>query len=344
MPKLFAVILLLLATTQVVGQSSVLTELPSVRTNSSVIDLQIDDGPIMKGAWHLNPEIDLDCFVFGSDLPYGTKKITFKTDVDDISFDVVAGNEYDFVFMLDGDTPYPTRIWARPDPAVWNLNVLIPVCVLFVALGVFVIAKWNSLPQKWLLGCGLLGPLLFWVATFVSAPIRGDYHHFNNVISQLGEVGSKAEVFTSVAFIAVGALSLLFSIGLYKSSQQFGVSVIPSILTLAIPVTIIWAAFFPLGNDLHGVIGPLPLALNLGAVLAFFLWKKNGSLSSIRRWSLVSFLFMMLLFLLFTPLAQHYEGLIQRFWYLGWSIWFGAMSLDFMKQIVVSNSSGYSTN
>lgn len=320
------------------GRSDVAqAQLPSVQTTSNVVDLRIDEGPVMQGAWHLDPAVAPDVFEIGSALPYGSKKITFKTDVDEISFDVEAGNEYDFVFLLDCDTPCHTRIWARPDPAMWDPAVLVPVCVVFFALTGFLFARWKTLPHRLLLRCGVVAPVLFWLVTFVSAPIRGDYNHFENVISQLGEVGSPAEVFTSVALIVVGVLCVLFAIGFYKSSKELGVSTLPSILSLSMPVTLWWAAIFPLRNDLHGILGPLPLFVNVGALLAFVLWRRRTQLSSVRRWSLISFLVMMLLLLLFAgPLSQQYEGLVQRFWYFGWSLWFVSLSVGLSRLTLVS--------
>lgn len=305
-------------------------DLPVVRANSSSVALSVDDGPFMDGAWHLNPAVNPDVFRIGSALPYGTKKIVFRTDVDSISFNVEAGNEYDFVFLLNENVRCHTRIWARPNPAIWSSRLFGPICLSLLTIGVWVVVKWRTLRPRPLLFCGMLAPIVFWITTVVCAVVRGNYNHLENVISQLGEIGSRAEVLTSVLLIAVSVLCFLFCVGFYKSSKQLGCSVTPAVLSLSMPLSMLWAAIFPAHNDLHGMLGPLPLVLNTGALLAYFLWRKHEALTYVRRWSLVSFAFMMLLFLIFSGL-QNYDGLIQRFWYFGWSVWFVSLSATFEK-------------
>lgn len=327
-----SILLLLTSLQSAQGPADPAAEVPTARATSNSVAISVDDGPFVEGAWHLNPDVNPDVFMIGSRLPYGTKKIAFKSDVDTISFDVQAGNEYDFVFILNEDTPCHLKILARPDPEVWNRNVLIPAGIILMAIGVFVVARWKTLKPEPLLRFGLAAPVTFWGMTFISASVRGNYDHVSNVISELGEIGSPAAIVTSLLMFLTSAFCILFSVGFFKASKQMGISVIPAVLTLSMPVTMFWAALFPLKNDLHGVLGPIPLALNLGAVLAFVVWRKHSSLTNIRRWSLVSFLIMMLLFLIFAELAD-YEGLIQRFWYTGWSLWSITLSLGFLKQL-----------
>ncbi len=98
----------------------------------------------------------------------------------------------------------------------------------------------------------------------------------------------------------------------------------------SMPVAMFWAAIFPLRNELHGMLGPLPLVMNLGALLAFILWRKREGLELVSRLSLLSFFVMMFLFLIFVPsINEPNAGRVQRFWYAGWSIWFVSLAACF---------------
>jgi hypothetical protein len=84
-------------------------------------------------------------------------------------------------------------------------------------------------------------------------------------------------------------------------------------------------------HELHGSIGPIPLFFNLGLLLAVILWR-GKQFYNIR---LVSFIALILVFLILlrtiSSLRNDHEGMIQRFYYLGWSLWSVALSLIFMK-------------
>lgn len=339
-PARISVLLILIAPLLfVIEPGSSRAALPIVRANSPTASISIDGGPFYEGAWHLNPNTNAnpDYYMIGSSLPYGTKKIVFRTDLDSIAFDVQAGNEYDFIFLLNGKQTCHTRIWARPDPAIWGFQFLIPICTGLATVAVLLALKWRTLKPKPLLACGLFAPVLFWAATVVCGSVRGNYNHIEDTISQLGEVGSKAEVLSSLLFIVVSVLCVLFSIGLYKSTRSRNLSIAPALLSLAMPVTMAWAAVFPAHNEMHGLLGPVPLLVNVGALLTFLLWKNHDDLVKVRRWSLVSLALMMLLFLVFSQI-QELEGLFQRFWYCGWSIWFVSLSLGFSRtKLATSN-------
>src|SRR5690606_20349547 len=125
----------------------------------------------------------------------------------------------------------------------------------------------------------------------------------------------------------MAALSTLFSIGFYKASKKLGLSSIPSILSFSKPVSLTWVAIFPLGNEFHPLIGSLPLLIILASFFSFSLWKNKKEFSSTRLLSLLSFFIMSLILLRFVqPFGSQYEGLVQRFFYLGWTVWIIAIS------------------
>ena len=82
-------------------------DLPVLRANARAIDVQ-DGTRLHKGGWIVSPEAELD--VYEADRTVGPKTITFISDIDRLAFDVVPGQQYDFVILLDGGTRCPTRI------------------------------------------------------------------------------------------------------------------------------------------------------------------------------------------------------------------------------------------
>ncbi|MBA4849295.1 S41 family peptidase [Emticicia sp. BO119] len=81
--------------------------LPVIRAKSKLVNVK--DGQIFQRAvWNLTPEVKPD--VYQALEPLIDKRITFYTDIDSISFDVVPDRTYDFLIILnDRDTCY-TRI------------------------------------------------------------------------------------------------------------------------------------------------------------------------------------------------------------------------------------------
>jgi len=172
----------------------------------------------------------------------------------------------------------------------------------------------------------------------MSGLIHGNYDQLKDSISELGAIGTKSEIITSSSFILLAALSTLFSIGFYKASKKIGLSPIPAILTFTKPLSLIWAAIFPLGNEFHRLTGPLPLLIILASLLSFLIWKREKSFFSLRLISLLSFFIMTLILLRFVrPFGIEYEGLVQRFFYLGWTVWIVTITYLLTRQIEIVN-------
>lgn len=310
-----------------------MAEVPSLtlRADSNAIDFSVD-GRVTKGGWTLSHKFDPDVFLIRSRLPYRSKRVTFSSKLDSVTFNVKAGNDYNFIVLQEGETPYRIRITALANPKFWDTGTLAPVGISLALLALLVVVAWPRLEPAHLLPLGIAAPIVFWGTTLLSGSMIDGYDHLADVVSELGVVGTKAEVLTSSAFVFLALLCVLFSVGLYKACRQQNISTVPAWLTLCIPISFIWAAVFPLGNELHGVLGPLPLLLPLGALLAFLFWRRKEGYAVISRLSLLSFGVMMLLFLIFIePINGPYAGLVQRFWYAGWSIWSVSLSVCFLS-------------
>jgi hypothetical protein len=85
-------------------------ELPVVRAHSRSVDVE-DAGRLQRGIWTISPDTGLD--VYEARRASGDRKVTFRTDLDSISFDVQPGGQYDFEVLLDGRRCCHTRISAR---------------------------------------------------------------------------------------------------------------------------------------------------------------------------------------------------------------------------------------
>jgi hypothetical protein len=82
-------------------------DLPILRANSTIVDVQ-DGDRLWKGGWAIDPTLALD--VYGASRNLNAKKVTFITDIESLSFDVEPGRTYDFIILLNGTEACRTRI------------------------------------------------------------------------------------------------------------------------------------------------------------------------------------------------------------------------------------------
>lgn len=101
--RLLALIPLGWTETEVGNQES----LPIVKATSTRVDVQ-DGHNDRKGHWTVDPSLDLD--VYYAQRSHGPKPVTFRTDLDAISFVVEPGKDYDFVILLNNKHACRTRI------------------------------------------------------------------------------------------------------------------------------------------------------------------------------------------------------------------------------------------
>jgi hypothetical protein len=191
--------------------------------------------------------------------------------------------------------------------------------------------------MKYFLKLGYWVVFLFWMMTFIAGFMQDNYHHLINTISELGAIGSSSQYFVAVILYILVFLNLCFCVGFYKALCFLKMPTLPSILSFAMPVSILWAAIFPQGNELHGSLGALPLLVVVGSMLSFVVWTTKHKVAKLRFYSLISFLVMLLIFTRFIqPFGSLYEGLVQRFFYMGWSIWTISISY-FLPKIMSGN-------
>ena len=81
-------------------------QLPVLRASSPIVDI-LDGHNLRKGYWTVDPAAKLD--VYYAQRSTRPRRVTFRTDIDALSFDVQPGQSYDFLVSLDGKE-CPTRI------------------------------------------------------------------------------------------------------------------------------------------------------------------------------------------------------------------------------------------
>ena len=295
--------------------------LPTIKATSEKVSIRVGSDYFSKFGWTLDPSKHPDIFSIGSKWHYTSKKVTFITDVDSISFDVQPGRKYDFIILKE-NVAYPIQILTIKDPFFLNTGSLVSLLLGFSTLLFLLYYNRKRIDARQLLLFGYWVVILFWVMTFISGYVHGNYNHLKNTISELGAIGTKSEFFTSSSLMLLAALNIVFCMGFYKASRTRRISLLPSILSFAMPVSMIWAGIFTMGNEFHGATGWVPLLIIIGSILSYFLWKRKSYLYQLRQTSLIAFMIMLLILTRFIrPFGYEFEGLVQRFFYLGWSMW-----------------------
>jgi Protein of unknown function (DUF998) len=312
-------------------------KLPILLSDSGSVNIKVD-GNILA-IWNIDPDTKpwVEPDVFAIERSFRDRKVTYLSNRDSISFILKPGEKFDFTIVIKNRGAFPMRLTTYGQPEFLHARLLISIFLGIIILVWFTWSKRKSFRPIPLLYLGILTPLLFWVATITGGYLHGNYNHLHDVVSELGAIGTRSEIFMSTAELLISILSVFSVIGFYKATKQIGISVIPVLTILSLSLSMFWAAIFPMHHELHGTLGPLPLFLNAGALLSLILWK-GKKLLTLRLLSLVSFLFMALITLRFIPnLRGNWEGLIQRSFYLGWSVWSIALSLIFIQKLEPQN-------
>ncbi len=307
-------------------------KLPILKSDSTTITIKVDGQNV--GYWYVEPDTKpgTDFDIFTLERSFKEQKVSYISNNDSISFHVKPGDKYDFIISLNGKS-FPTEIATANEPVFQHTNIIVIVVSTLIIITLIAFAKRKSLQTKPLLYFGIIAPLFFWVITIIGGFIHGNYNHLHNVVSELGAIGTKSEAFMSTTEMLLGILSIFSIVGFYKVCRKLRMNVIPVLTILSLSISMFWAAIFPMRHVLHGSIGPLPLILIIGVLLAIILWR-GKDFFLIRIISVISFILMMLILLRTIPnLRNGYEGLIQRFFYSGWTIWSVSLSFFFLQNI-----------
>jgi hypothetical protein len=312
-------------------------KLPVLQSDSGLVRIKIDGNTV--AIWNIDPDTKpwTEPDVFAIERSFSEKEVVYLSDRDSLSFNLKPGDQFDFTIVVKNRGAFPMRLATFSEPVFLHRNILLSIFLALVIISWISWTKRKTFSTVSLLWLGIMTPLLFWLATITGGFIHGNYNHLHDVVSELGAIGTKSEVFMSTAELLIAILSIFSVIGYFKACKQTGLNVIPVMTILSLSISMIWAGIFPMHHELHGELGPIPLILNIGVLLSIFLWK-GKKFQSLRLLSFVSFLLMMLILLRTIPnLRGHWEGLIQRFFYLGWSVWSIALSLIFIQMYETKN-------
>jgi hypothetical membrane protein len=325
----FLLFLVLTVASNIVAQE----QLPIVHSNAKNIMVKHEQAVVN---WHLEPDKKPDIYGIGNNLKART--ISIITDIDSTKFTIAPGNKQDFIIVYKNTDSCFSQITVLANPLFFHQSTYIPAVII---VGVFLIGlgiNRKKISVSYLLKFGVLTGVAFWLMLIVGGVLHKNYSHIQMGVSELGTIGTRSEVFMAITTMLLAICSLLFSIGFIKASKQLGISTIPAFMSIAMVISMAWGAIFPSGNEQHGLLGPLPLFILIGSLLAAILWNKHKNYLLIRKLSLLSFFIMLLFIVRFIPtLQQQYEGLIQRTLWLGWSIWYIALSFCLPKLLRLKN-------
>ena len=86
------------------------SNLPIIRASSKNVTIR-DGNHFKKGYWYIFPEKKPDFYFV--EIPEKPHAVSFITDMDSISFDIIYGKDYDFIILLNGKDSCYTRISAN---------------------------------------------------------------------------------------------------------------------------------------------------------------------------------------------------------------------------------------
>lgn len=289
-----------------------------------------------RATWHVDPGFKPDANskpdVLILERSLHAQTVKYKSDIDSITFLVKPGDHYEFTILINDREAFQTGIATAALPVFLHTDVLVTITVCVLLLCAIIYQQRRKITTEKLLYLGIASPVLFWLLTISGGFLHHDYNHLRMVVSELGAIGTRSEIFMSTGELILGILSTLSVIGFCRACRQNKISLIPPLTILSLSFSMIWAAIFPMHYELHGSTGPLPLIMFAGVLLAIFVWRKK-QVPGMSRISFFSFLIMMLFLLRMAPNIRNlFEGMLQRFFYLGWTVWSIGMSLIFLNK------------
>lgn len=178
---------------------------------------------------------------------------------------------------------------------------------------------------------GFIIPPIFWITIAICGLMTEGYSHLTNMVSELGTIGTKTQYIFTFSLVVISVLSILFVVGLCRIAKRSGLSITPILLILTFSFSILGAGIFPLPLKLHGILGSPCMLLPLSPLLSLLLWRES-TIRNIKIAAAISAAVISLGFLTLTPeVLDSYFGLKQRFFHVGWSLWFIYLSVKFIE-------------
>jgi hypothetical membrane protein len=187
--------------------------------------------------------------------------------------------------------------------------------------------------KHWL-DVGFAVPVVFFFTTFLCGLVQGRYNHLSRLVSELGTIGTKSQYLFTAGLVLSSFLSVIFIAGLLGACRRLRLSVWPVLPILSFSISMAGAAIFPLPLRMHLIMGSPVFLFLLSPLLGLLLWPQKHRLPHVVEMSVLSLLIMALGFLAYFPdVLASYPGLKQRFFHVGWSVWFVYLGTAFRQAL-----------
>jgi hypothetical membrane protein len=180
---------------------------------------------------------------------------------------------------------------------------------------------------------GEIIPVVFWATLLLCGFMYGEYDHLRRLVSELGAIGAPSQDWFMAGLLACAALSVFFVVGLTRACRARGISPLPAWIVLSFSVSLAGAALFPLPLNLHLWAGMPSILLLLSPLAALILWRRDRRPAGVTLLALAVLVLFLLGATVFLPeIMSSLPGLKQRFFHLGWSLWFIGLARAFRRQ------------
>jgi hypothetical membrane protein len=182
----------------------------------------------------------------------------------------------------------------------------------------------------WLL-CGPLAGIVLASGIAILPFFVPGYSQVRQTVSEIGEVGSPAQIPFSIMLIVVGALALLFSIAVYRISVARGNGTLAAYFIGLLTILSTGLAMSPFPHPLHNFFGTSELIVYQAPMVLALQWRKDPKATRLVSFSWICFIALWtslaLNFVIFFRDSQLWQmvkpgyGLIQRSLFAGLCIW-----------------------
>ncbi|MEM8488047.1 MAG: serine hydrolase [Bacteroidota bacterium] len=218
------------------------------------------------------------------------------------------------------------------EPFAVSMNRDVQTALVFAfGLLLFACIKTHIRPQQWRwTGLGIL--LLFWAGTAIAGQLLGAHSHVQDAVTDLAAFYSASGTFMASIELVIALTLLFFLHACYAACKREGLSILPLLPALFIPISLLGATLFSFPNPLYTLFANLIILSAFSPLLALIFWRTQKGAGI--RWAAAASLLLMVLSLglifsrpSFPAFVHAYWGLIQRSLYLGWTVWIAALGL-----------------
>ena len=181
---------------------------------------------------------------------------------------------------------------------------------------------------------GALAGVIFFAAVYALATMVDGYSHTAQTVSEIGELGSPAEVYLQIANLVVALCLLVFAWSIYLFAKTNHASILPAMFIACFAIAEIGVAIFPSPHTLHNVFG---LSMTIGymsPLVVAMSWRKLAGVNDLIAVSWIAFVLVVItIFLNLSPMFARdlypleYYGVVQRALFVAFYGWCMFMSV-----------------